>query len=63
MCFNFQSQYEINSTAFFDNIDTQRPKKILIVDDESFNLKSLRIILKVILKFEDQDFIVEAKNG
>jgi CheY-like chemotaxis protein len=37
--------------------------KILIVDDESFNLKALRVIFRYIFELNEDSIVLSAKNG
>ena len=39
------------------------PKKILIVDDQSFNLDALTVILKYSIGLTNPELIVSAMNG
>jgi PleD family two-component response regulator len=40
-----------------------KPKKILIVDDQSFNLDALTVILKYSIGITNPELIVSAMNG
>ena len=40
-----------------------KPKKILVVDDQPFNIQALNVILKYSVGIKDQNLIVTAFNG
>jgi PleD family two-component response regulator len=40
-----------------------RRQKILIVDDEIFNLQALRVIFKYVCELPEDDLVVSARNG